>query len=356
MGTEISRKVIVVDTNFIVELKDNFQKTIEKLSENHDVFVTEISIDERISHKYLELEKTYQKLYEAQKEFKGYATICITKPFEEKVNSAKAITKKAYSGFFGDKIIPFISNNETMHEVMERVYRKIPPFSSAQGSSDKGFKDTLLWMSTIHYFEEYHDNAEVIFITSDKGFINNETTLITEFSEKTKKKIEIKTNDYYKILLGEDVGQPQINQITTPVLTDKEKQGIRLEITEVFNSICYTDVTAWNGDVYPMKNFDIFEKIDVFGAEDCFEKLKELMDEHIFDECINPSDLFFVYAPNIENIYKIPIDNIEKLYTLFQTIKTRYSNFLAQFFKTACEKINENYKQREPDDSDDLPF
>jgi len=356
METEINRKVIVVYTNFIVELKDNFQKTIEKLSENHDVFVTEISINERISQKYLDMEKTYLKLYEAQKEFKGYANIKILMPFDKKFSSTKAVTEKAYRNFFGDRIIPFKSSEKTMEQVLERVYRKIPPFSTAPGSSDKGFKDTLLWMSIIHYFEEYQSNSEVIFITSDKGFTNHESALVNEFYEKTKKKIEIKTNDFYKTLLGEDISQPQPSQIITRILTDNEKQSIRANISEVFDRICYTEKEDWNGDVYTVKTFEIFEKIDVSGAEKCFENLKSLISDHIFDEYINLSDLFFVYAPNIEGNYSIPIDTIDKLFALFNTIKTQYNDFLAQFYMTACNKINNNYKQHQKTDDDDLPF
>ena len=71
--------------------------------------------------------------------------------------------------------------DQILNEVLERVYRKKPPFSSVHGSSDKGFKDTLLWMSIIHYFEKFHSNVEVTFITSDKGFISSETTLKIAF-------------------------------------------------------------------------------------------------------------------------------------------------------------------------------
>lgn len=274
MRDGINKKAIVVDTNFIIEFKDDLQNIIEKLSKDHDVFVSEISINERISQKYLEMETIYNKINEAQKEFKLYATITISKPFDEKFNLERERTIATYNHFFCDKNIPLKTDNDTLNDVLTRVYRKTPPFSTAQGSSDKGFKDTLLWMSIIKYYKEHDTHTDIIFLTNDKGFTNNSSTLISEFFEETKKTIEIKTNDYKKTLLGEESEQLQSVQIAVRLLTEKEKKGIRLEIDEVFNGICSTEVVDWSGETYRDRNFEIYEEVDVNSIEKIMDNLE----------------------------------------------------------------------------------
>ena len=51
------KKAIVLDTNFIIEHKKDLRNVVEKLSSFFDVYVTQISISERLSQKYLELKK-----------------------------------------------------------------------------------------------------------------------------------------------------------------------------------------------------------------------------------------------------------------------------------------------------------
>lgn len=120
-----------------------------ELSEKHDVYVTDISIQERLSQKYLKTKERYDKIDKLIKDYSDLAIITLKKSFTEEIENDERITRKGYEDEFGDKIIKFTPNTDTFNIVMDRVYKKLPPFIA--GSSDKGFKDTLLWMSMLKH-------------------------------------------------------------------------------------------------------------------------------------------------------------------------------------------------------------
>ena len=163
---------VVLDTNFIITYCKNFGNLFQKLSETYDVYISQVSIQEHISQRYLELKEKYIKLEKSINEYSDIADIVIKKPFDEKFKSLEKTFQKYYRDLFGENIIPLNTNNDTLSILMDRVYKKIPPFSTAENASDKGFKDTLIWLSLLKYFKE-NGNSNVFLITSDKGFRNN---------------------------------------------------------------------------------------------------------------------------------------------------------------------------------------
>ena len=53
---------LVFDTNFIVSNLSKIEDTYKDLSMTYDVFISEVSIQERLSHKYMELKGKYDKI------------------------------------------------------------------------------------------------------------------------------------------------------------------------------------------------------------------------------------------------------------------------------------------------------
>ena len=51
--------------------------------------------------------------------------------------------------------------------IIERCNKRLPPFISDKGASDKGFKDCLLWLSVLDFFKDNGEN-KVVFITMIK--------------------------------------------------------------------------------------------------------------------------------------------------------------------------------------------
>ena len=58
---DVIKGIIIFDTNFITENANNLKAIIEKLSKKYNVFITEISVREILSQKYVKLKKNYEE-------------------------------------------------------------------------------------------------------------------------------------------------------------------------------------------------------------------------------------------------------------------------------------------------------
>lgn len=351
MEDEIKKTAIILDTNFIIEHKNELREILEKLSEDYDVYVTEISINERISQKYLLLKSKYEKIESTKKEYKPYATIKSRKPFETKYEEEKKYTNDGYKEQFNEKIIPFNPNQVTLTDIMDRVFKKTPPFSNAEKASDKGFKDTLLWISLMDFFTEKKEDINIIFISNDKGFLKYKEALQTEFLTTTGKNIVFNDNSFYAQLLGETTGFVKIEEKYKKELSDSEKMELRERISMALYNICTTkndrgeDVIAFFTETY-------FENENVQIA---FEDMHNTLADHILETHIRPS---IMWGSNFVIIKEdpIPIKDAEAILELYQTIKIKYNEYMTPFLNAVCEKINEYYRKAIEYDPDNMPF
>ena len=87
-----NKKAFVFDTNFIIE-NLNLKEVVANLSEEFTVYVTQVSIDERISQKYTELKNKYDKLLALIDDYKGIANIRIITPLDKKFETEKKTQK-----------------------------------------------------------------------------------------------------------------------------------------------------------------------------------------------------------------------------------------------------------------------
>ena len=176
-------------------------EALDKLKEKFSVYITQVSIDERIAQNCRDLKARFDEAEKCKVKFIHFATISFKKTYEEESEFYQKGMQTKYENYFGDNIIPFTKDGEMLTTIIDRANRRLPPFSAVKDASDKGFKDCLLWLSVLAYFK---DNGEddVIFVTDDKSaFRNNTEYLQKEFHEITGKTIEIHPNSYYKELL-----------------------------------------------------------------------------------------------------------------------------------------------------------
>ncbi|SKC90433.1 PIN domain-containing protein [Maledivibacter halophilus] len=355
MSDEMLKTAIVLDTNFIIEHIKDLYKILEKLSENFDVYVTEISINERISQKYLKLKSKYEKIESFRKEYDAYAIIKLKKTFEDRFDAEKKYTIKGYEEQFNDKIIRFNPSHNLLKDVMDRVYKKIPPFLNTDNASDKGFKDTLLWMSMMDFFKSIDENVNVIFISNDKGFINYAETLQMEFLTITGKKIDIRKNNYYKDLLGETIEVIKVEDIHDKELSVSEKAELRERISTVIYNICNVLQYDGYGDEYWEMAFETNTYFDNKKVKNAFENMEDIIADHILESDISASTIWgFDFM--IKDYYKISIEYVEAAIELYKTIKSKYNEYMTPFLNAACEIINRNYREIVESNDDDLPF
>ena len=90
------KKAFVFDTNFIIEYKKRLDEVVKNLSTDFNVYVTQVSIDERIAQNCREAKEKFDKVEECIKKYPDIADVTMRKSFEEVCASYQADTPKAY--------------------------------------------------------------------------------------------------------------------------------------------------------------------------------------------------------------------------------------------------------------------
>lgn len=93
--------------------------------------------------------------------------------------------RQQYLNYNEVNLLP-ICNENRFSSIVNRALNKKAPFLGAKGSSDKGFKDAVIWESILEY--ALKNKGDYIFISDDKGF---KEELILEFRQVTGLQIEI---------------------------------------------------------------------------------------------------------------------------------------------------------------------
>ena len=344
------RKAFVFDTNFIIE-NIKLQDVVNNLKDNFTVYVTQVSIDERISQKYLKLEKRYERINDLMRNANDIARISLIISLEEKSEKEKEFTQQNYVELFGENIIPFSPDEDTFRIVLNRLYKKLPPFLSIDGASDKGFKDSLIWISLLKYFKKNGED-DIIFVTNDNGFRKNVEGLYSEFRAYTGKNIIIKDNNYYKTLCDKD--ESEISQIKNKVSIPDVNQ-LRERIHNAISSLCmvYCGEDHWGNPIWE-RTFNLSEKVDDLYIQIIFSNLNQEIENNLFEIEIL-ADKILGLDDIVINLIPIPMAAWEDALMVYEDIDKRLPDYLPQFYRAAATIINGNYIEQNLVD-DGIPF
>lgn len=353
------KKAFVFDTNFIIQ-NQNLDEVLDKLKEKFSVYITQVSIDERIAQNCRDLKAQFDEAEKCKVKFIHFATISFKKTYEEESEFYQKGMQTKYENYFGDNIIPFTKDGETLTTIIDRANRRLPPFSAAKDASDKGFKDCLLWLSMLAYFR---DNGEddVIFVTDDKSaFRNNTEYLQKEFHEVTGKTIEIHPNNYYKELLKQpEKPTPESNPEKKPE-EFPNLDTFREEVEEAIEGLRGVDWKNCFGDPQWSQTFTTSVPFNKDYTKTFFAGLRSDIADHIFEKSVPASKLLDFDGRVIDCDTEIPMQNLEKALRIYQAVLSNYSQYSEQFFEAATKILNRNYKAPPalPFDvsDDDLPF
>lgn len=346
--SESKNTSLVVDTNFIIQ-KRNLQEVIKALDDSYKLYVTQVSIDERIGQQIRELKQKYDKIPKIKKEYKNIAKFDEIIKYEKSVADLKKRVQKAYEETTGINIIPFYNNEGTLSLILERANLKTPPFI-LESKSDKGFKDALIWLSLLDYFKSSGEN-EIVFITDDNGFLKNESFLCVEFNTYTEKTIRIKPNNYFKELF-------QNNEEITESFNIEPLPNfsmLRDEIYDTIESIAYTEAYNDYGNEYCSMTFELIKKVDAHYMEIVFFSLRKIVEDHIFDKSL-PASAFLELDIRIIDKCNILMTDIENLLKLYENIHKNYSDYLQQFYSATANILNRNFVEPDSEEDDKLPF
>ena len=353
------KKAFVFDTNFIIQ-NQNLDEVLDKLKEKFSVYITQVSIDERIAQNCRDLKAQFDEAEKCKVKFIHFATISFKKTYEEESEFYQKGMQTKYENYFGDHIIPFTKDGEMLTTIIDRANKRLPPFSAAKDASDKGFKDCLLWLSMLAYFR---DNGEddVIFVTDDKSaFRNNTEYLQKEFHEVTGKTIEIHPNNYYKELLKQpEKPTPESNPEKKPEELPN-LDTFREEVEEAIEGLRGVDWKNCFGDPQWSQTFTTSVPFNKDYTKTFFAGLRSDIADHIFEKSVPASKLLDFDGRVIDCDTEIPMQNLEKALRIYQAVLSNYSQYSEQFFEAATKILNRNYKAPPalPFDvsDDDLPF
>lgn len=346
---DVKKKAFVFDTNFTVGLKKHDLTTVvNNLSDSFTVYAPQVSIDERIAQYQLDIKNKYKDLGNQIKRYEGIATISNIIPLEEYCDKNKKIIQRSYKTLFGDCIIPFPTDNSVFTKILDRAYEKKPPFSTNPDASDKGFKDSLIWISLLDFFKT-HGEDTVVFVTDDKGFKNCAEALCKEFKDYTGKSITIEGNEYYKTV--SDTTPPSPFQ-PKEELSLPDMNRVREKIRDSIFSLCGFSYTVGYDEEWE-NNFNLYQKVDSAYLETVFSRLENYVKEHIFETHLSAKEILDL-DDRITDLNPVPISAIEDALKIYQEVQQNLPDYLPQFYNAAAAIINRNYVVI--DDNNDLPF
>lgn len=352
------KDILILDTNFIVENKKGFDSKYKNLNKTYDVYVSEISINERIAQRWRELKKKYDDIEKIKSEnIDIVKNIYFKVSFKDKASRDEKMSRKAYKDLIKDKIIDMPSNADLFSIILDRAYKKIPPFINEGNSSDKGFKDTLLWLSIISYFKDKEIHSKVYLVTNDNGFSKYSKYLSCEFKEETGLEIEILDNSFYKRIQAEEL--PENEEKSEKVgLSVSEKQELRDKISGILFDFCNFEDEDYYGNHFCRENFKLKQEINCAQAKTMLINLKNVLKENAFAQSITPSVVFSIEI-DIKDCYNIPIKILEDLYDVYLRILSTSPDYETAFFNEVCNIINKNVDTSafvQEINDDDLPF
>jgi hypothetical protein len=214
-----------------------------------------------------------------------------------------------------------------------------------------------MWYSILEYFKGNGED-EVVFVTNDGGFTKHIDTLQFEFNEFTDKKIEIHENSYYKDLIKRPNQQP--DELPPHPLPDVNV--LREKISETIGALCgfeghYEDYNNRYEQWYDA--FILRAKISASDAETVFCGLRKVIESNLFEVGV-PANTVFEWGDIIVNSRSISMNALQEALTLYEEIRDKMSDYLPQFYSTAANIINKQYREQPKalsfDDDDEIPF
>ena len=350
--------LLFFDTNFLFYKSERFNNALVKKikDSNYDIFTSEIVVSEGKNKNIREISDLYKK-YKAfmnDEKLKLYVDLNEHAEFDEsKVKEESNRRIDAYiKEYFGNNVINSVDDSQVGKLLFERYQLKEPPFYKAENSSDKGWKDTLIWVSFIRYCKE-KEYDKFYFISKDKGFLNQQECLKEEFNNIVGKQIIFINPDSFDDLF------------ITLGITKKEKKSsnqipdsIREEIiASIDNFTEFEEIYNAFGDSTKSYSFSFVEKPSLEEIENFCNMLNDSEPSFVFMKAIDLSEIvskcFFLGSTNC--IFSL--GEIRSFLKSWNIVLSDYPSYKISFLKAVESRFaNSIKKTNQTTSSDDLPF
>lgn len=337
------KSIVTFDTNYIIENKGNMKTIINDIKEKYNVVIAQIVIEEVKGQRARETIKTHknilEKINEAKKE-NSWLSIIDNTDVEGVIESQEKQLDDWLKKACNHEVVK-IENENLLETILERCKYKKPPFNNEEHSSDKGFKDTILFLNLMQYMKN-SKYGEIYLFTNDNAFIKYKKSLQEEFFNNTGKELKIVNGEDNSLYIELNIKKQ-----------DKEKQK-----TEESNSEIFPSALPKSKDIREQtKNLlnDIFTKLDTESnwnfvtfkeakSEEIgksVEGLNQIINKFIFLDKIDINYIFDIQA----NTGELYISDLEKLINLYSEMNKEEREAL--IYSITC-RFNSYYH--------DLPF
>lgn len=369
------KRLITFDTMILRELRtpNKISEMLSKVERDGTICLTQLVLDEFVEfYKSILLTETIHHSYILQS---VYEDLDITF-LRNEAKSGERI-RKIISDFFNNQIITH--KNIDLEDIYTRALQKIPPFTKQQ--SDKGLKDTMLWLSLLNH--DLSEFDEIVLVSKDNSFIQNTRTLTAEFESHVSKSLKIfdsltqyyeylsdsKTEQKMPIIPNETKNQSSITIDNTNVLRTVENYRqlakYRVSLKDTIDNLIFVEVDNPYGNYSVYHAIQIYSQLKVDSFESFFVHLDSVVNKNILSNDVNPYELFSIYLD--ENDVKvnssISNDNVINLLELLAKFRNELPEYLESFIEAIVNQINKQCLITRPSEEDyfnysldDLPF
>lgn len=371
MGEKIQseKTAIVFDTNAIYQFYDQLDVIISKVSNNNYLpYIPQLVI--------YEYKKKFAREFKSNtkgimNKFKPYIEYKDKKNIDDILQDIQCDIQSNLESLFKDRIIKYDESSEAFNKIINRALEKIQPFvlDNKSAKSDKGFKDTIIWLSVIEYFKNQVEE-NVIFVSDDTVFASNNYILINEFKSHTNKNITFKTKEEFLKMIAYENNKRAENialknndldfehDVEINNISDEELARLREYIEHIIYEVCFIS-TGYN---FEMDNtFTLISKIDASYVKNMLINLENNYKNHILENNVAITEMVG-NDEIIQDNYDIAINLYNELLHLYKNIKQDYPSLLPQFYKVVAKLINQ-YCYKEPKNyninmniDEDVPF
>lgn len=240
---------------------------------------------------------------------------------------------------------------------MSRLQYKKAPFLNEENSSDKGFKDAIIWLSILKC-EQLNEYDEVIFVTNDnKGFIKRKQELLNEYKLNFKNNIIFCSdkNELY-INLGLVVDE-QINKKNSVKNEGKivDFEDLKDKLNLYVTDLIYYDYIDDFGNITSMKRFVINDLMTELDVEHFLQSLDAFVKKYMFFNKVNICELLSECGirSNGEDVDIDSLININKIYLILKDNEELFAPFIT-YIKKQFNSLYFNIDVELADE--DLPF
>lgn len=337
----------ILDTNIILSEKKNLNKILESLkSKNYYVFTTEVSIHEIKGQVSRSIKQSILNIETIINSSVGqYFRNSSNYDANEAIRKSQVKIDKTMEDYFNMNIIPLNTDNHKIKTIFNRANDRNAPFSKKENSSDKGFKDTLLWLSIIDYYKNKSD-INVNFVTSDNIFHDYISELKDEFNKETNLNIEIRNLA--------SIYDSKIDNLKDKKLGNLPETSIDLKILDdTINNFLYSEVSDIYGNKDIKRNFIIHKFIENEDISNLLDYLDAMLKtKYSLFRAINLFIIFTYVGIESTIYYEIESQKCRQLIDFYQKTKIEDKIYLESFIELLKEKFNSLFDL----DPNDLPF